>query len=82
MVVASLDDGAFRFTRPNGQIFDSPQPLAARWQDLMSDQQIQITPQTAISSWTGEELDVDLAVDWLLRHGERVKSVSAETHIP
>jgi hypothetical protein len=78
-VVACLDDGALRFTRPNGETFDSPQSLAASWEDLMANQPIRITPQTAISRWTGEELDVELAVDWLLRHGERGKNVSAET---
>jgi hypothetical protein len=79
VVVVCLDDGAFRFTRPNGQSFDSPQPPTAKWQDLISNQPIRITPRTATSGWTGEELNVGLAVGWLLRQGERGKNVSAET---
>lgn len=71
VIVACLDDGAFRFTRPDGRSFYSPQPPAASWEDLMENQPIRITPRTAISGWTGEGLDVDLAVDWLLQHDER-----------
>jgi hypothetical protein len=67
VVVSCLDDGAFRFTRPNGQTFDSPQPSATTWGELVAGQQIQITPQTAITGWTGEALDVDHAVGWLLQ---------------
>lgn len=70
VVIACLDDGAFRFTKPNGQTFDSPQPPNTRWEDVVAKQPIRITPRTAVSGWTGEELDVDLAVDWLLRHRE------------
>ena len=79
VVVTCLDDGAFRFTRPNGQPFDSPQSPATSWEDLLAKQPIRITPRTAVSSWTGEELDVEQAVDWLLQHGERERNVSAET---
>ncbi len=79
VVVTCLDNSAFRFTRPNGQSFDSPQPSAASWEDLVTNQPIRITPRTATSGWTGEELDVELAVDWLLQHGERGRNVSAET---
>jgi hypothetical protein len=40
---------------------------------------IRITPSTAVTRWTGEALDLDLAVGWLMRNEERKKSVSAET---
>jgi hypothetical protein len=73
VVVACLDDGAIRFTRPHGGSFDSPQPPAANWEDLMTHQPIRITPQTAITAWSGDELDVELAVDWLLWNAERQK---------
>jgi hypothetical protein len=79
VAVTCLDDGAFRFTRPNGQSFDSPQPPAANWEDLVARQPIRITPKTAVSGWRGEELDVGLAVDWLLACDLRGKNVSAET---
>jgi len=76
VVVACLDDGAFRFTKPNGQSFDSPPQQSSSWEVLVEDQPIRITPRTAVSGWTGEELDVDLAVEWLMQH------VSAETSSP
>jgi len=79
VVVTCLDDGAFRFTRPNGQTFDSRKPPDASWEKLMENQPIPITPETALSGWKGEEFDVGLAVDWLLQHRERAKNVSAET---
>ena len=79
VVVTCLDDGAFRFTKPNGQTFDSPQPLAASREDLLASQPIRITPKTAVSVWRGEEFDVELAVDWLMRHEEPENNVSAET---
>jgi hypothetical protein len=79
VAVSCLDDGAFRFTRPDGESFESPLPPATTWDELVASQQIQITPKTAITGWTGEALDVEHAVDWLLHHGERVKSVPAET---
>jgi hypothetical protein len=74
VIVAGLDDGAFRFTRPDGRSFDSSMPATARWDDLATNLPIRITPRTAISGWTGEELDVELAVDWLLRNAERQKN--------
>jgi hypothetical protein len=79
VAVSCLDDGAFRFTRPNGQTFDSPQPLAASWEDLLANQPIRITPQTAITGWTGEQLDVELAVDGFMQRAQRMKDVSAGT---
>ena len=79
MVVQCLDDGAIRFTRPNGGTFDSPPLRAVELSDLVASQPIRITPQTAITGWTGEALDVEQAVSWMMQHAERVKNVSAET---
>ena len=79
VVVQILDDGAFRFTRPDGRSFDSPAPMATDWTGLVAAQPIRITPQTAVTRWTGEAFDAAQAVDWLLQHEERVKNVSAET---
>jgi hypothetical protein len=67
VMVACLDDGAFRFTRPNGKSFESPLRPATTWGELVASQQIQITPQTAITGWRGEALDVDHAVGWLMQ---------------
>ena len=65
-----LDDGAFRFIRPNGETFENPLPRPAAWHELVAAHaaaDIQVTPQTAITRWTGEALDLDVAVGWLMQ---------------
>ena len=85
VVVQVLDDGAFRFIRPDGQSFDSPAPGAPRqidWMQLVAShqaRQIRITPRTAVTRWQGESLDYGLAVDGLLHRARRAKNVAAET---
>ncbi|MEX2150513.1 MAG: DUF222 domain-containing protein [Steroidobacteraceae bacterium] len=74
VVVTCLDDGAFRFTRPGDKSFDSPAPEPTDWATLVAShhmQGIQVTPHTAITRWTGETLDVDHAVGWLMQRAER-----------
>ena len=76
----SLDDGAFRFVRPSGQAFESPAPTSTGWAELVATHEsadIRITPSTAVTRWTGEALDLDLAVETLMQRRE--KNVSAET---
>jgi hypothetical protein len=82
VVVACLDDGAFRFTRPDGKTFESPAPKPTDLATLVASHQMQgirVTPHTAITRWTGETLDLNHAVGWLLQRRERMKNVSAET---
>jgi hypothetical protein len=85
VVVRVLDDGAFRFVRPDGQSFESHAPGAARqfdWMQLVAAhqaRQIRITASTTITRWQGERLDYELAVDGLLQRVGGVESVSAET---
>ncbi len=85
VVVQVLDDGAFRFIRPDGRSYESPAPGASRqidWMYLVAThqaKQIRITPHTAITRWQGERLDYELAVDGLLQRANRGKDVSAET---
>jgi len=74
VAVQILDDGAFRFTRPNGQSFDSPALAASDWAPA-----IQITPATAVTRWRGEALDVGYAVAWLTQRAMKAKSVPAGT---
>ena len=77
--IQTLDDGAFRFVKPDGQTFDSPLP-AGDWATLLAAHDtadIRITPTTAVTPWTGGALDLELAVDALMQ--KRWKSVSAET---
>jgi hypothetical protein len=82
VVTHVLDDGAFRFIRPNGQSFDSPAPIGSDWAQLLAAHdahEIVITPDTAITRWTGEALDQGLAVDWLMLQAKRAKNVPAGT---
>jgi Domain of unknown function (DUF222) len=73
-----LDDGAFRFVKPDGRCFDSPPPPSTEWQELVAAQEeLGISPGTAITRWTGEALDLGLAVETLMQR--RQKNVSAET---
>jgi hypothetical protein len=85
VVVQILDDGAFRFVRPDGQSFESHPPGAMTqldWMQLVAThqaRQIAITSHTAITRWLGEGLDYGLAVDGLLQSVNRAENVSAET---
>ena len=82
VVIQTLDDGAFRFLRPDGASFDSPAPGTGDWHELIAlngTADIQVTPRTAITSWTGESLDLGIAVQCLLER--RARDVSAETSV-
>jgi uncharacterized protein DUF222/HNH endonuclease len=79
VIVESLGNGSFRIIQPDGRSFESPQPRTADWSGIVVHQPIRITPSTAITGWTGEALDVEQAVDWLMQQAARVKNVSAET---
>ena len=82
VVVQILDDGAFRFVRPDGKTFDSPVPQPTEWTALAVTHElapIHITPDTAITRWRGEALDQDLAISGLIER--RAKNVSAETSL-
>ena len=80
VVIQTLDDGAFRFVRPDGESFESPLPHPADWQELVAMNEaadIQVTPRTAITRWTGESMDLGIAVQCLLER--KAQDVSAET---
>ena len=84
VVVQVLDDGAFRFVRPDGRSFESPAPGVPRqvdWMQLVAAhqaRQIKVTPRTAITRWTGEGLDYGLAVEGLLQRANRAESVTTK----
>jgi hypothetical protein len=83
VVVQTLDDGAFRFVRPDGQKFDSPAPTPTDWTELIAAQDtanIRITPATAVTCWIGEVLDLDLALGCLMQRRSE-KNVSADVLI-
>ncbi len=82
VVVQALDDGAFRFVKPGGETFESPPPRTTDWKELTtahSERRIAIEPQTAVTRWTGEALDLGLAVEALMYRAERAKDVPAGT---
>lgn len=85
VVVRVLDDGAFRFIRPDGRAFDSQAPGPAEpshWtqvslQHRASD--IRISPATAATRWRGERMDYGLAVEVLLAKDRRGSQIPAGT---
>ena len=82
VAIQTLDDGAFRFVRPDGQTYESPAPLPTEWSQLVATheaEQIRITPSTAVTRWTGEALDQDLAISALMER--RAKNVPAGTFL-
>jgi hypothetical protein len=73
VVVQILDDGAFRFIRPDGGSFESLAPPSTDWADLVAAHTargIRVNPRTAVTRWTGEALDYDEAVCWLLKNDQ------------
>jgi len=82
VVIQTLDDGAFRFVKPNGKSFESPVPTPTDWAELVAAHEandIRIGPSTAINRWTGETLDYGLVVEWLLQNDAKRKNVPAGT---
>jgi Domain of unknown function (DUF222)/HNH endonuclease len=86
VVVQTLDDGALRFVRPDGESFDSVAPDHTRplsdWRQLPEhheQQGIHIDKKTAATRWRGETMDYGLAIEVLLQHSKRGEHVSAET---
>jgi len=82
VVVQTLDDGAFRFVKPSGESFDSPTPSSSDWADVVATHEsanIRIAPSTAVTQWTGEALDLDLAIGWLMQKADYAKNDSADT---
>jgi hypothetical protein len=80
--IRTLDDGAFRFLRPDGQSFESPLPRPTDWRELVAAhaaEDIRVTQQTAVTRWTGEALDLSLAVEYLMRKAAGERNVFAET---
>jgi hypothetical protein len=83
ITIQILDDGAFRFVRPNGKAFDSypPQPSSDSSQlPLVNDRNgIAINRNTTVSLWRGERCDYGLGVEVLLQQSERGKNVPEGT---
>jgi hypothetical protein len=78
--IQALDDGAFRFLKPNGEVLVSEQPSSGSLIALVASQAhqaIEITAHTAVTQWTGERLDVGLAVNYLLESSERDRTAKS-----
>lgn len=80
VVIQTLDDGAFRFVRPDGRTYDSPAPATGDWIALVAENEsadIHITASTALGRWTGEKLDCGFAVRRLTEGAKRAMSSPA-----
>ncbi len=64
-----LDDGAFRFVKPDGATIDSVLPggtqPAGDWHVLTAE------PRAGLAKWTGERMDLGLAVEVLMQQAMR-----------
>jgi hypothetical protein len=88
IAIQVLDDGAFRFTKPNGESLDSiasghTQPFSD-WRQLSAQHQahgIHVDEGTATSRWRGESIDYGLAIEVLLQRSHRARDISAETRV-
>ena len=80
--VQVLDDGAFRFVRPDGRAFEGPAPSRGEPCDgtelrRRHEGDMPITPDTAVTRWRGERMDYGLAIEVLLAQarGAQARSV-------
>ena len=77
--VCMLDDGALRFTGPDGKVLEPAVALAGTTSELMHGNRQNghdITPATAVTRWYGERIDYGLTIAGLLRR--EFRGVSAE----
>jgi hypothetical protein len=80
--VEILDDGALRFTYPNGRALESAAPLHGNWKQLpiLNEKNgIRIDASTAATRWGGERMDYHLGIGMLLQRRAGAEHVSAET---
>ena len=74
-----LDDGAFRFVKPNGGNIDSVAPgftqPPGNWKQLAAG------PVTEVAGWRGERMDYALGVDVLMQQARRPRNVPAGTSV-
>src|SRR4051812_39912169 len=74
--IVILDDGALRFVKPNGDAIDSVAPGCTQplgdWRRLPN-------AQSPISSWKGDRMSLDLALDIMFQQARRNPDVPAGT---
>ena len=74
--VQVLDDGAFRFLKPDGEAFGDYAPMSGNRTELLSF--LPITTQHSLvtpAQWCGDKMDYGLAVQLLCHKEARAKSV-------
>jgi hypothetical protein len=88
MSIQRLDDGAWRFCKPNGESLLAAAPGHARplgdWVQLVAvheEQALHIDAHTARTHWRGEPMDYGLAIDVLLGQKRRRRGVAAATSL-
>jgi hypothetical protein len=78
VVIKHLDDGALRFVKPDGRMFESPKPgpvqPAEDWRQSPIARHpagTTINEKTATTRWRGERMDYDLAIEALCQRKAR-----------
>ena len=83
--IERLDDGAWRFVRPDGDAFVSTspghtRPMQGDWETVVNEHAergVHIDPHTARTHWRGETMDYGLAIDVLLGKERRARAAAA-----
>ena len=81
IIIERLDDGAWRFVKPNGESIVSTapghtRPMSGDWRTIVqqhAEREISIDTHTARTRWRGEEMDYGIAVDILLAKERRAR---------
>jgi hypothetical protein len=79
--VMMLDDGAIRFTQPNGESLEAPMPAPTDWTRLVAsnvEEGIQMKKDAAATRWTGESMDYSTAIKALMAMRKK-RDVAAAT---
>lgn len=82
-----LDDGGWRFARPDGESFVSTspghtKPMQGDWETVMQEHaasDIHIDPRTACSCCRGEPMDYGIAIEVLLAMDARLRTAGLRT---
>ena len=82
--IERLDDGAWRFIRPDGEAFVSmspghTKPMHGDWQSMQRDNEehdVHVDAHTARTRWRGETMDYGIAIDVLLSRQRRADQAS------
>jgi len=88
VTIERLDDGAWRFVKPNGESFVSTapghtQPMSGDWETIFkqhAEHDIHIDAHTARTHWRGEHMDYGIAVDILLSRSQQTGPSSESNH--